>query len=44
MEKKFGNNIASDKNGNRVYSVYFNYESDVSGEFTVLADTDQANI
>ncbi len=28
------------KNGARVYGVYFNYESDASGDFTVLAGAD----
>ncbi|MFZ5908594.1 MAG: GyrI-like domain-containing protein [Chloroflexota bacterium] len=29
------------KNGSRVYGVYFNYESDETGEFSILAGTDQ---
>ena len=29
------------KNGARVYGVYYNYESDYSGEFSVLAGSDQ---
>lgn len=29
------------KNGKRVYGIYYNYESDANGEFTVLAGTDQ---
>jgi predicted transcriptional regulator YdeE len=29
------------RNGHRVYGVYFNYKSEASGEFTVLAGTDQ---
>ncbi len=29
------------KNGARVYGVYYNYESDASGEYSVMAGTDQ---
>ncbi len=29
--------------GNRVYGVYYDYESDATGEFTVLAGTDQTD-
>lgn len=32
------------KRGNRVYGVYFNYESNETGEFSVLAGTDQPDI
>jgi len=32
------------KNGNRVYGVYFDYESDVTGEFSALAGTDQLDV
>lgn len=31
------------KGGARVYGVYFDYESDATGEFTVLTGTDQEN-
>lgn len=31
------------KNGARVYGVYYNYESDFSGEFSVMAGTDQVD-
>ena len=42
--KRFDDKVAVDyKNGNRVYGVYFEYESDAPGEFTVLAGTDQMN-
>jgi len=38
----FDSNVSVDyKNGNRVYGVYYNYESDANGEFSVLAGTDQ---
>lgn len=40
--KEFDANVVVDyKNGNRVYGVYFNYESDATGEYSVLAGTDQ---
>lgn len=40
--KEFDDKVEVDyKNGNRVYGVYFNYESDATGEFSVLAGTDQ---
>ncbi len=43
--QKFDDNVDVDyKNGNRVYGVYFNYESDANGEFTVLASTDQVEV
>lgn len=29
------------QNGKRVYGIYYNYESDANGEFSVLAGTDQ---
>jgi len=42
---EFDNKIEVDyKNGNRVCGVYFDYESDANGEFSVLAGTDQSNI
>jgi len=38
----FDNTVAVDyESGNRVYGIYYNYESDASGEFSVLAGTDQ---
>ena len=38
----FDNNVSVDyKNGKRVYGIYYNYESDANGEFSVLAGTDQ---
>ncbi len=40
--KEFDDKVKVDyKNGGRVYGVYFNYESDVTGEYSVLAGTDQ---
>ena len=40
--EKFDKNVHVDyMSGNRVYGVYYNYESNVSGEYTVLAGTDQ---
>ena len=40
--KKFDDKVEVDyKNGNRVYGVYFNYESDATGEYSILAGTDQ---
>ncbi|HPG41533.1 MAG TPA: GyrI-like domain-containing protein [bacterium] len=40
--KEFDEQVRVDyKNGNRVYAVYFDYESDVTGEYSVLAGTDQ---
>lgn len=40
--KEFDEKVEVDyKNGNRVYGVYFNYESDVNGEYSILAGTDQ---
>ena len=39
--QSFDNTVPVDyKNGERVYGVYFNYESDHNGEFTVLAGFD----
>lgn len=39
--QRFDNSIAVDyKGGERVYGVYFNYESDHSGDFSVLAGFD----
>ena len=31
------------RSGNRVYAVYSNYESDMNGEYSILAGTDQPN-
>jgi predicted transcriptional regulator YdeE len=43
--QEFDNRVDVDyKNGNRVYAVYFDYESDVTGEYSVLAGTDQLNV
>ncbi len=40
--KNFDDKVTVDyKNGKRVYGIYYNYESDENGEFTVLAGTDQ---
>jgi len=40
--KEFDDKVEVDyKNGNHVYGVYFGYESDTTGEFSVLAGTDQ---
>jgi len=40
--KEFDDKVKVDyKDGNRVYAVYFDYESDVSGEYSILAGTDQ---
>jgi len=45
LHQKFDDNVEVDYgNGNRVYGVYFDYESDANGEFSVLAGTDQADI
>lgn len=42
LVKQFDTEILVDyKNGARVYSVYYNYESDYSGEYSVLAGVDQ---
>jgi predicted transcriptional regulator YdeE len=42
--KEFDAKVKVDyKDGNRVYGVYFNYESDATGEYSVLAGTDQLN-
>lgn len=42
LYKAFDNKFTVDyKNGARVYGIYYNYESDASGEFSVLAGTDQ---
>ena len=41
---QFDKNVQVDyPSGNRVYGVYYNYESDASGEYSVLAGTDQAD-
>jgi predicted transcriptional regulator YdeE len=43
--KDFDEKVAVDyKNGNRVYGVYSNYESDEKGEFSILAGTDQSEV
>lgn len=40
--KEFDDKVEVDyRNGGRVYGVYFNYESDATGEYSVLAGTDQ---
>ena len=42
LYQKFDEMVPVDyKNGARVYGVYYNYESDYSGEFSILAGTDQ---
>ncbi len=42
LYQEFDKNITVDyKNGARVYGVYFDYESDASGEFSVLAGADK---
>jgi len=42
LYQQFDKNVSVDyKNGARVYGVYFNYESDASGEFSVLSGADQ---
>lgn len=42
LYQRFDEEVTVDyKNGSRVYGVYYNYESDASGEFSVLAGTDQ---
>lgn len=43
--QKFDNTVPVDyKNGERVYGVYYNYESDHLGKFTVLAGFDGTSI
>ena len=43
--KTFDENVDVDyKNGHRVYGVYYDYESDANGEFSVLAGTDQPDV
>lgn len=40
--KSFDGKVLVDyKNGSRVFGVYYNYESDANGEFSVLAGSDQ---
>ncbi|HMK43661.1 MAG TPA: effector binding domain-containing protein [Dissulfurispiraceae bacterium] len=40
--KEFDEKVEVDyKNGNRVYGVYYHYESDATGAYSVLAGTDQ---
>lgn len=42
--QKFDNDVTVDyQNGERVYGVYFNYESDANGEFDVLAGCEKGN-
>ncbi|VAW82323.1 hypothetical protein MNBD_GAMMA12-942 [hydrothermal vent metagenome] len=42
--QKFDNQIEVDyQNGERVYGVYYNFESDVNGEFDLLAGYDKKN-
>lgn len=42
LYQRFDEQVPVDyKNGARVYGVYYNYDSDHSGEFSVLAGTDQ---
>jgi len=42
LHQRFDQNVSVDyKNGARVYGVYFDYESDATGEFSVLAGADQ---
>lgn len=42
LHQQFDEKVPVDyKSGARVYGVYYNYESDYSGEFSVLAGTDQ---
>lgn len=42
--QKFDREVLVDyKGGERVYGVYYNYESDANGEFSVLAGTEKAN-
>ena len=44
LYQRFDETVPVDyKNGARVYGVYYNYESDASGEFSVLAGSDQIN-
>lgn len=45
IHQKFDKKVSVNyKNGARVYGVYYDYESDYSGEFSVLAGTDQSDI
>ena len=42
LYQKFDEKVPVDyKNGARVYGVYYNYESDYSGKFSVLAGTER---
>ncbi len=42
--QKFDSEVAVDyQNGERVYGVYFNYESDANGAFDVLAGCEKGN-
>jgi predicted transcriptional regulator YdeE len=43
--RTFDNEVATDyRNGERVFGVYYNYESDANGEFDVLAGSEKGNI
>jgi predicted transcriptional regulator YdeE len=43
--KEFDDKVEVDyKNGRRVYGVYYDYESDASGEYSILAGTDQLDV
>jgi len=42
LHQEFDNNVSVDyQNGARVYGVYYDYETDASGEFSVLAGADK---
>jgi len=42
--QKFDSEVSVNyQGGERVYGVYYNYESDANGEFTVLAGTEKSN-
>jgi len=44
LHQHFDETVSVDyKGGSRVYGVYFDYESDASGEFSVLAGTDKVD-
>ncbi len=43
--KEFDDKVKVDyKDGHRVYGVYFKYESDANGEYSILAGTDQLDV
>jgi predicted transcriptional regulator YdeE len=43
--QKFNETVSVDyQNNNHIYGVYYDYESDANGAFSVLAGTDQTNI